>query len=782
MWRRRLKRFLIDSAAIVFIAALVLIGLRLLPHPKLSDNLFFSTALYDKNGALLRLTLAQDERYRIWTPLDEISNDTIRGVLLYEDKWFYYHFGFNPISLIRGGWISYVKKGDMQGGSTITMQLARMYWKLNTRSVGGKLTQVLRSIQLELFYSKDEILEAYLNYAPYGRNIEGIGAASLIYFDKEPQSLTLPESLALCVLPQSPSFRVDKNTGFVGEKLSRARNSLFEKWHETYGADELTSALFSLPFKLRQPESLPFRAPHLAEQLLREDFNAGDVKLRIDTTIDLKLQTLLESQINSYISRNSNKGIKNAAALLLDTRDMSVAAAVGSAGYFNGEIGGQINGFNIKRSAGSTLKPFIYALAVEQGVIHPQSVLKDVPTSFSSYSPENFDNRFIGPLSAADALIRSRNIPAVYLNSKLKNPNFYGFLKKAGISKMASESHYGLALALGGGEVTMIEEAKLYALLANGGVMREVRMRKEQPISEGVTLLSKEAAFITLDMLSSMPRVDGVAAEVQRAPIYWKTGTSWGFRDAWSSGIVGQYVLIVWLGNFDNSGNPAFVGANSAAPLFFNIVNSLQATQKLYDVNKIIPANVKKVDVCLSSGDLATVWCKRKGKSWFIPGVSPIKVDTVYRPVLIDKLTNLPVCDSKKKANTKIEVYEYYSSDILDIFKRAGLPKRKPPSMEHCKQNFDLNVGISPSIVSPLKNTIYTIRQNKEDEERILFSAVTDANVKTLYWFVNDEYIGSAAQGESILWLPKKSGRFEIRVVDDHGRSDMLNMQAAMIK
>ncbi|MDR1976733.1 MAG: penicillin-binding protein 1C [Campylobacteraceae bacterium] len=777
---RRLKRFVGNLAAIIFIAALVLVGLRLLPHPKLSNNLFLSTAIYDQNGALLRLNLAKDERYRVWTPLDEISGDVIKGVLLHEDKWFYRHFGFNPISLVRGGWISYIKKGNMQGGSTVTMQLARMYWKLNTRSISGKLTQIVRAVELELFYSKDEILEAYLNYAPYGRNIEGIGAASLIYFNKSPKNLTLPEALALSVLPQSPSYRVDKNTGYVGEKLSRARDELFEKWREVYGTDELTNALFSLPFTLRQPELLPFRAPHLVEQLLREDFNRGIVNLRIDTTIDLRLQTLLETHIDSYINRYSNKGVKNAAAILVDTRDMGVVAAVGSADYFNEDIGGQINGFNIKRSPGSTLKPFIYALAIEQGIIHPQSVLKDVPTSFSSYSPENFDNRFMGPLSAAQALIRSRNIPAVYLNNKLKNPNFYAFLKRAKIGKMASENHYGLALALGGGEVTMLEEAKLYAMLANGGVIREVRTRKEQAAGEGERLLSKEASFITLDMLSNMPRADAVAAETQRLPIYWKTGTSWGFRDAWSAGVVGQYVLIVWLGNFDNSGNPAFVGSDSAAPLFFNIVNSLQATQKLHDVNRAIPANVKKVDVCLSSGDLVTVWCKRKGKAWFIPGVSPIRVDTVYRPILVDKKTNLPVCPDKKSADTKIEVYEYYSSDILDIFKRAGLPKRQPPNMEHCASNPD--IGIAPSITSPLKNTLYTIRESKEETARIVLSAVADANVKTLYWFINDEYIGSATPSKSIVWIPKKSGRFEVRAIDDHGRADMRNAQVVIIK
>jgi penicillin-binding protein 1C len=625
-------------------------------------------------------------------------------------------------------------------------------------------------------------LEAYLNYAPYGRNIEGIGAASLIYFDKTPDKLTLPESLTLAVLPQSPSYRIDKNSGYVGEKLTKARNELFEKWQNEFTVDNLTKALFRLPFSLRQPENLPFIAPHFIQQLINEDFSKGEFSTKINTTIDVKLQKLLEIQIRSFIKQNTEKRINNAAALLVNSKDMSIAALVGSADYFNSEIQGQVNGVMAKRSTGSTLKPFIYALAIEQGIIHPMSVLKDVPTSVGSYTPENFDNKFMGPLSATQALAHSRNIPALYLSSKIKNPNLYSFLKKAQISKMASENHYGLALTLGGGELSMQEMAKLYGILANSGVMYDIRSRVEQNMSKGIQLLNKEAVFITLDMLSNIPHADTLNAEVKKLPIYWKTGTSWGFRDAWSAGIVGQYILIVWLGNFDNSGNPEFVGANSAAPLFFNIVNSLQASEKLYDVNKIIPENVKKVDVCLSSGDLATVWCKRKGKSWFIPGVSPIRVDTVYRPVVIDKKTNLPICDGKKSADTKIEVYEYYSSDILNIFAKAGLPKRKPPDMNHCKQKYQETAGITPYITSPLKNTIYTIREDKIDKERIIFSATSDANVKTLYWFINDEYIGNTGQSKTLPWLPNKEGIFEIRVVDDHGRFDKRVLQVVMVK
>ncbi|MDR1285180.1 MAG: penicillin-binding protein 1C [Campylobacteraceae bacterium] len=779
---RRLRRFLGNIVIFIAVIALAFTALKLIiPRPDLSVQ-FYSTAFYDKNGELLRLTLSKDDFYRIRTPLNEVSKDLINGVLLHEDKWFYQHFGFNPISLIRGGWISYIKGGNRQGGSTITMQLARMHWKLNTKSVKGKLAQILRAIQIELFYSKDEILEAYLNYAPYGRNIESIGAASLIYFNKLPNKLTLPEALTLAVLPQSPSYRIDKNTGYVGEKLTKARDELFEKWQNEFEVDNLTKALFKLPFSLRQPENLPFIAPHFTQQLINDDFLKGEFNTKINTTIDIRIQKLIETQVRSFIKQNNKKGINNAAVLLADLRDMSVVAHVGSADYFNNDIQGQINAVNIKRSPGSTLKPFIYALAIEQGFIHPMSVLKDVPTSFSSYTPENFDNKFMGPLSAMQALARSRNIPAVYLSSKINNPNLYGFLKKAQISKMASEGHYGLALTLGGGEITIFEMAKLYASLANGGIMYDIGTKTEQNRSKGVKLLSKESSFIVMDMLSNIPRVDTLAAETRKLPIYWKTGTSWGFRDAWSVGIVGQYVLVVWLGNFDNSGNPAFVGADSAAPLFFNIVNSLQATQKLYDINKIVPSGVKMVDVCLSSGDLVTVWCKRKGKSWFVPGISPIKVDNIYRPVVINDDTNKPLCSGEKAQKTRVEVYEYYSSDILEIFAKAGLPKRKPPDMNHCKQKFQDSVGITPYITSPLKNTTYTIREAKADKERIIFSATSDANAKTLYWFVDNEYIGNTEQSKTLAWLPDKSGKFEVSVVDDHGRFDKMSLRVTLLK
>ncbi|MCO5784530.1 penicillin-binding protein 1C [Citrobacter meridianamericanus] len=767
------KRWLQNILMAVFLLALGLVGARLWPHPPLSQGVPFSTVYYDRYGTLMRLTLANDDRYRLWTPLEKISPLAVQGILLHEDRWFYYNPGFNPFSLMRGFWRSYVAGGKMQGGSTITMQLARMHWHLNTRTPSGKIMQVLRAIQLELSYSKHDILEAYLNYAPYGRNIESIGAASLIYFARAPQDLTLPEALTLSVLPQSPSYRIDPKTGVLGQALTLARNRLFQRWQSVYSTDSSQRVLFQLPLALRQPELMPYIAPHFIEQLRQQTRQLVQLDTRVDTTLDVGLQRLIERQVNAFIVRNQSRGIHNASVLLVDSRDMGIRALVGSADYYNREIQGQVNGTNAKRSPGSTLKPFIYALGMEQGVLHPMTILKDVPSSFGAYAPENFDRRFLGPVTATDALNFSRNIPAVYVASQLRQPTFYQFLSLSGIASLASENHYGLSLVLGGGEITAQELAKLYALLANRGVLRPLRMQKNDACPAPIRLLSEEASFTTLDMLRQHRRPgDTLAQRSSSLPVYWKTGTSWGFRDAWSVGIFGPYVLVVWEGNFDSRGNNVFVGADAAAPLFFNIIDSINASYPaLQEPKHPFPKQLKRVDICLASGNLPTQWCQQKGKTWFIPGKSPIKVDTVYRPVVLDIHSGEMACPPYDETQTRTEVFEFWPSDLANVFAQAGLPKRDPP-VNHCKDNTMAIDGSPPRITSPLKNITYTLRQSRQGRDKIAFNAVTDADSKTVYWFVDDIYLGSSASKTAIDWRPLNNGQYRIRAVDDHGRAD----------
>lgn len=779
-------RYVQNIIAALIIFMLIVFAFRLTPHPPLSETLSFSTVIYDENNKLLRLTLADDQQYRLWTPLEDISPNIINGLLLHEDQWFYYHLGFNPISIVRAFWATYLGGGNRQGASTITMQLARMHWKINTKTIGGKLQQIFRAIQLELMYSKHDILEAYFNYAPFGRNIQGVGAASLIYFDKLPNKINLPEALALTVLPQSPTYRIDKKTGIAGKALINARRRLLERWQEQYHTDNNIIALFDLPLVMRQPEQLPFIAPHFTDQILQQDTNLNKHQQRvIKSTLSTDLQQIIEQQVNAFIARSKQKGIYNASVLLVDNKNMGIKALVGSADYFNASIHGQVNGTLAKRSPGSTLKPFIYALGMDQSIIHPKTILKDVETDFGFYNPENFDRHFKGPISVTDALIHSRNIPAVYVASKLKKPSFYQFLKQANISNMAAEEHYGLALVLGGGEVTPQELASLYAMLANQGVWQPLTLtQNEHEPALRKPLLSPAASFMTLDMLLKNTRKQDILIKKQKAmtPIYWKTGTSWGFRDAWTAGGFNHYTLVVWLGNFDGTSNNALIGANAATPLYFNIIDAITAyypSQKQY--HNPAPANLTQVEICLPSGNLVTQWCKIKGKTWFIPGVSPITVDTVYRPVLIDNKTNKVACPPYNPQTSHIEVFEYWPSDLAKVFAKAGMPKKQPPKSTHCN-NAQTYLGDPPRITSPLKNAVYKLRVNNQKNEKISLKATADGEVKELYWFIGNNFLGSSPVNASIDWVPIQSGMFKITVIDDLGRSDNRKLKIDLLE
>ncbi len=784
-WRRR-ARLLLIAAAVLFACA---VAIRLWPHRPLSQDLPQSVAVYDRNGALLRLALADDQRYRLWLPLSQMSSTSIEAVLLHEDAWFRRHPGINPASVVRAAWHTYARGDARIGGSTITMQLARLRWRLRTHTPAGKLQQMLRALQLELCYSKDDLLEAYLNLAPYGGNIEGIGAASLIYFDKPNAALTLPEVLTLAVLPQAPTRRGrlrvadDGGATYIGAGLGAARTRLYARWRQRHPDDAAQDALMSLPLALRAPRAMPFAAPHFVERVLAERMlHPGDAPI-LTTTLDLRLQRLLEERLGNQLRHARARGLRNASAMLIDTRDMGVRALVGSADYFDATISGQVNGTAAKRSPGSTLKPFIYALALDQGVLHPATVLRDVPSSFGPYTPENFDGRFLGPVTATDALIRSRNIPAVGVAADLNQPSFYEFLRDAGISKLASERHYGLALVLGGGEVTMEELARLYAMLGNDGLLKPLRWRDDDPVAGSTGLLSAEATFLVRDMLRRNPRPDtGVLSGGRDMPIAWKTGTSWGFRDAWSAGLVGPYVLIVWVGNFDGSPNPALIGIDTAAPLFFGIVDGLRAARiDLAEPQRRWPLNVKRVEICRASGDLPNAYCPQRGWTWFIPGKSPIRTSRVHRAVAVDRATGLAACGPFDPARMRMEVHEFWPSDIARVFVQAGIPRRKPPAGADCA-NFDAWQGAPPRILSPMRAARYTLRLSRPQQSGISLSASVDADATKVFWFAGDSFIATTAAGETATWSPGRAGQFRLSAVDDRGRADTREVEVSVVQ
>jgi penicillin-binding protein 1C len=762
-----LLRAALAGAASATAAALALwTVLGLAPKPLLVNRPGLSQAVYDRNGDLLRLTLSSDEKFRLWVPLAEIPSPMIEATLLQEDAWFRWHPGVNPFSLVRAALTTYLGRGRRIGGSTIAMQLARQLFEIDSRTWPGKIRQIVRALALERYYSRDQILEAYLNSAPYGGNIEGVGAASIIYFGKLPRDLSVAQVLTLAVIPQNPRLRNPASAkGRVA--LARARSRLAASWlrtHRSPGAAGLRRVL-DVTAATRHP--LAFHAPHLVNRVLHDNASAA----RIVTTVDPGLQSLLERQLQIYIAHNRSLAINNGAVILVDYRTMQVKGYVGSADYFSDSIEGQVNGLRGRRSPGLALKPFIYALAIDQGLIHAQSMLKDTAIRISAYNPENFDREFLGPIDATSALVRSRNVPAIELANLLAPPGLYGFLKRAGIRNLRPEDFYGLALALGGVEVSMEEMADLYAMLANGGVWRPLitTTTPPSPDAPALRLLSPEASYMVLDMLRTNPRPSGDFS-VSQVPgvgaVPWKTGTSYGYRDAWALGIAGPYVLGVWIGNFDGTPNANFVGRDAAGPLFFNIVDALRAQGPLTEPLAHGPLNLKKIKVCALSGQLPGPFCDHLKETWFIPGKSPITTCRLHRQVAVDLHTGLRACPGRGSAAVS-RVFEFWPSDLMKLFRTGGIARRTPPPAEPDCAGV-ITGGAAPLISSPSRGVIYSAPGDGRTE--ISLAAVTDADSRTVYWFIDDELVGTSHPGETLFWKARP-GTFIVRAVDEQGRA-----------
>ncbi|HKP04156.1 MAG TPA: penicillin-binding protein 1C [Chthoniobacterales bacterium] len=731
-----------------------------LPKPPLLEGIDFSTRVRDRNGNVLRVTLTADQKYRVWTPLKEISPELVDATLRFEDKYYGKHPGVNPVSLLRATWNLAFSRGTHAGASTITMQVARLRYHLRTRTFSGKLRQIVYALELERHYAKTQILEAYLNLAPYGRNIEGVGAASEIYFSKNAARVTSAEAIALSVIPQSPTRRAL----VAGSENARVTNAQ-QRWYSRSTTKEAPALTFRAEARIRQQ----LTAPHFVQEILE----TRTAKTEIATTLDLSLQQMLEKRVSDYIAQNRDRGIVNASALLIDFNTMEVLAQIGSSDFANTEIHGQVDGTRRPRSPGSTLKPFVYALALDQGKIHPLSLLKDAPHTFGDYNPENFDREFLGPIRACDALARSRNVPAVTLASDLAHPTFYEFLRNAEVSLPKPASFYGLSLPLGGAEVTMEDLVRLYAALANGGRLQPLRrIVNEPPTTAPVRLVTPEAAFLTLDMLGKIPRPGMTEAESARhSPVFWKTGTSHGFRDAWSVAVFDHYVVAVWIGNFDGKRNSAFIGRTAAAPLLFQMIDGLRALQPSR-AEPHLPApglNLKRVEFCSVSGQLPTAACPHRTESWFIPGISPIATCDIHREILVDATTGLRVAQDDGTRSLRREVYEFWPSDLLALFERAGVPRRLPPPFLSTADNeLVARGGHAPKINLPANEM--TLSHTATNSTVIPLRAETESGVRKLYWFADKTFLGACDAHEVLAWKPAP-GTYQLTALDDHGRS-----------
>ncbi|WP_424244558.1 penicillin-binding protein 1C [Elusimicrobium posterum] len=733
-------------------------------------NIRFSQAFYAADNELLRLTLSHDDKYRLFVSIDDIPKHMQDSLLMYEDRYFYYHYGVNPLALARSFWATYIQKSRRMGASTITMQTARMLYNLDTYTISGKLKQMFCALWLEVRYTKKQILETYFNLAPYSYNIEGIGAASLIYFNTRTQEITPLQAMTLTVVPQNPNKR-NPSTPNGYEEMKAARNKLFAQWIKKFPKDKELEIFFNLPMNIKKPSQLPFKVPHIINYLAPRAHSP-----EVFTTIKLDMQEKLETEIEAFLSRNYTKGMKNSSAVLLNYKTMEVEAAVGSADFWNADIEGQVIGFNSKRLAGSTLKTYIFGMAVEQGLIHPATLLKDTKRNFGIYSPENSDRAFAGPILAEEALTRSRNIPAIELLMQIGYDNFVNVLKKGGVTGLKNGEYYSTGLALGAFEISPYEAAALYAALANRGIYKEPTFIRDTPAKEGRALLTPEAAFIALNMLkdNQRPYTTPKGALTNEFPVYFKTGTSSSYKDSWTAGVFEDYALVVWVGNFNGEGNRHFLGRSAALPLFFNIVKAIEKTKPGFNA-KPLPENglkITMVDVCKGTGDLPGKFCPETFKTHFIPGVSPIKVSEVHRQVLIDRQTGLRACKYDKD-NTEVQVYEFWPSEIEELFRQAGIIRKTVPKyVPDCTIEEVYLTGNAPEILLPTKDIIYSFRESDLDRKIIPLKAQTDADASKVFWFVGDKFMGTTNINETLFMEPK-TGRYQVKAIDDLGRASV---------
>ncbi|MGE5599768.1 MAG: penicillin-binding protein 1C, partial [Bacteroidota bacterium] len=665
-------------------------------------------------------------------------------------------------ALGRAAWQNLRARRVVSGGSTITMQIARMM-EPKARTVGSKIVEILRAIQLELRYSKRQLLEIYFNIAPYGGNIEGVAAASWIYFGKEPAQLSLGEAALLAALPNSPTAaRPDVNRERA--RIARDRVLARLRLRRWIGAEAYREA--------RGEEipagrgAWPKAAPHLSRDLHLAYRN----KARLATTLDRRFQSVAEDLLRLHLARLRPEGITNGAIVILDNERHEVLALVGSGNFDDAACDGQVNGAVAPRSPGSALKPFIYALAFQQGRISPAHYLEDVPMDFSGYAPENYDRTWSGVVSARAALERSLNLPAVWLEQALGRKDLYDLLQRVNAAALRPRRYYGLSIALGGCEVSLLDLTALYSALACGGEYVRPRMLLAEPPAAGVRLFDAGTAFLITDILSGLRRPDLPACwEFTSLPrVAWKTGTSYGHRDAWSIGYNPRYTVGVWVGNFDGSGARNLVGAEVAAPILFEIMNNLCRGRQIRWFRQ--PSTVDVREVCALSGQLPGPHCPTLGEELYLRDRSPDEICQFHRAVEVDAETGYRLPPRYPGARrTMTRVYVQWPARVATWLESNGYTVDRLPPLPPDWQV--PSTGAPPSVRSPSLDCAYRLREGVPPEyQKICFEASAGNDVRRLYWFLDGLLIGAVKPGEKLFHVPAP-GRHRVVCQDDQGRT-----------
>jgi len=748
-----------------------------LPNPLFKNE--FSTVVYDKQHKLLNARIADDGQWR-FPASSNIPAKFESCLLAFEDHYFYRHPGINIVSLLKAFYKNITNTHKKKvGGSTITMQLVRISRKNPSRTYVEKVIELCIALRIEFSFSKKEILEFYTNNAPFGGNVVGLEAASWRYFGRSPQQLSWAESAMLAVLPNAPSLIYPGKNHLL---LLKKRNALLKKIYLKNKIDKATYDLAIQEEIPEKPHALPQLAPHLLQRIVIENKKGK----AYETTLQYTLQTNTIALLEKHLEQHKSNQINNAAALILDTQTGEVLAYVGNSLSITKNNQNDVDMISAPRSSGSLLKPILYGLLLSEGKLAPNAFVEDVPMQIGSYAPKNFNLTYDGLVPAAEALTRSLNVPAVKMLQQYGTAPFLYQLQKLGFESMnKSATHYGLSLILGGAEVTAWDVGSVYASLGrtlnnynqlgyytSNSVCKAqylIEPKKKVARQSKAQVLTAGAIWQTFNAMNELARPEDYSKSnffSSTNKIAWKTGTSFGFRDAWAVGLNKKYTIVVWVGNADGEGRPSLTGINVAAPLMFSLFNMLTG-HTWFGTPK---EDLYWAKICKESGYIASSNCNTIVLN-YIPKSTKNSPFCSYHKLINTDATGRFQVNSQCYAVLQMQKKSYLvMSPLQEFFYRKkhleflGLP----PLMEGC---FDEQLRHNFDLIYPRNGfKIYLPNNESSLKNDLIMNATCNNNRAVLYWYLDQEYLGETKRYHQMAVKPS-AGKHVLLITDENGKS-----------
>jgi len=781
-----MKWFRYTSAVILLLIAVYSIN-----FPAQPFAVPYSTVLYDSSGQLLQARVASDGQWRFMqeSNLPEMFEKTI---LIFEDRYFYFHTGVNPVSLFRAFIANVRENRIVMGGSTISMQLARLHKNNPKRTLINKLHEIWIAIVFEIKFSKTDILKMYVSNAPYGGNVVGAETAAWRYFGRDINNLSLAEYATLAVLPNSPALI---HPGRNRSKLKFKRDALLKMMLDKGLIDETNFKLAKLENIPDKPFPIPQLAIHLMQSIVNGRLNLVSKSWFYKTTIDKKLQqNVVEVLDNHHISLLANH-IKNACVIVMEVNTGNVVAYVGNV-YKpdNPELDSHVDVITSKRSPGSILKPLLYESALTDGQILPHSLLADIPTQIGGYTPQNFDKGYDGAIAASAALGRSLNIPAVRMLHDYRVERFYERLKQFGISTLnRSPGEYGLSLILGGGENSLWELAGVYASMGRllnhfnatslyyqdnyrmPNVESKITMQKTGHARKHPYIQNAASVFYTFEAMNEIAR-PGEEAMWNRFEssykIAWKTGTSYGLRDGWAIGLTPQYLVGVWVGNATGEGRQGLIGVQTAAPIMFDVFRLLPRFNTWF--SPPYPA-MQPQTICKKSGNISNGTCNET-ETVYLPNVeNAAPVCQYHRIIFLDETMKWQVNASCYPMNKSVGLPWFVLTPAMEYyykFKDLGY-KSLPQLQASCVNN---EIKMMELIYPKQSKTMIIPIEMSGQKGRAIFKVAHRSPEAVLYWYLNDEFVGTT-QSVNQMEIKTAKGSHMMLIVDNEGNELRFNFK-----